>query len=80
MTWYCYGTLNPAIVSPHNLPSSGPGTRARHRFRAKISCVISARLPGRKRFSATPDWMHEREKSFNPLQNGSKPLHKCAKP
>ena len=30
-------------------------------------------------YSATPDWTHTREKSFNPLQSGSKLLHKSAK-
>jgi len=35
--------------------------------------------PGRKRFSATPGWMPTREKSFNPVQSGSKLLHKTAK-
>jgi hypothetical protein len=34
---------------------------------------------GKKRFSATPDSMHKREKSFSPLSNGPKLLHKCAK-
>src|ERR1700686_748134 len=79
MTSYCSGTHSPGISSRHNRLSRGPGTTARRRFPSKIFFEICGKPPGRKRFSATPDWMHIREKSFNPLQSGSKLLHKCAK-
>src|ERR1700733_10554916 len=79
MTWYCCGTQCQDISS-HRLPSSsGFGTNANRRFRLKTFFEICGKPPGRKRFSATPDWISTREKSFNPLQSGSKLLHKCAK-
>ena len=79
MTSYCCGTHSPGISSHRNQLSSGLGITARRRFPSKIFFEICGKQHGRKRFSATPDSMHTREKSFNPLQSGSKLLHKSAK-
>jgi hypothetical protein len=80
MTWSCCGTHSREISLCRTQLSRGPGTNAKHRCRSKIFFGICGKPPGRKRFSATPDWMRTRVKSFNPLQSGSKLLHKCAKP
>jgi hypothetical protein len=39
-----------------------------------LTSLRFGRQHGRKGFSATPDWMHQPEKSFSPLQNGGHQL------
>jgi hypothetical protein len=46
------------ISSRRNPLLSGPGTTARRRFPSKIFFEIYGKPLGRKRFSATPDWMY----------------------
>src|SRR5664279_5663969 len=79
MIWCCCGTPSPGISSRHNLRFQGLGTDARTLPPSKTFFEIYAKPPGTKRFSATPDSMRTREKSFNPLQIGSKLPLKCAK-
>src|SRR5450755_4719282 len=73
------GTRSPGISSRHNLRFQGLGIDARTLPPSKTFFEIYAKPPGTKRFSATPDSMRTREKSFNPLQIGSKLPLKCAK-
>src|SRR5450631_2644225 len=75
----CCGTRSPGISSRHNLRFQGLGIDARTLPPSKTFFEIYAKPPGTKIFSATPDSMRTREKSFNPLQIGSKLPLKCAK-